>query len=225
MSTTGIRLGNSAAVLDRSGALLLDDTLVVADLHLEKGSAFAGRGVLLPPYDTLATLDRLVEVVERLTPRQVVSLGDGFHDVAGAGRLADDARRRIDWLAARCDLVWLLGNHDPLPPEGLPGRVVTTMVHLGLDLRHEPPTAGALWVAGHLHPKARLDARGRRISARCFVTDGLRLILPAFGAYAGGLDVFHPAIDGLFPDGFDAHLIGPGAIHRIARARLLPRAG
>lgn len=225
MSTVEIRLGDARAMLDRSGAVLLGDCLVVADLHLEKGTSFAARGVLLPPHDTLATLDGLIEVVQRLRPRRVISLGDGFHDVGGAGRLTQDARDRIDDLAGQCDLVWLLGNHDPLPPAGLPGMVVTDLDLQGLSLVHEPPAGRGGWVAGHLHPKARLDGRGRRISARCFVTDGVRLILPAFGAYTGGLDVFHPAIDSLFPRGFDAHLIGPGAIHRIARERLVRRVG
>jgi hypothetical protein len=225
MSTVDIRLGDTRALLDRSGGVLLGDCLVVADLHLEKGTSFAARGVLLPPHDTLATLDALAEVVQRLRPRRLVSLGDGFHDVGGAGRLGDEARERIDYLAGQCDLLWLLGNHDPLPPAGLPGSVATDLVLHGLSLVHEPPAGRGGWIAGHLHPKARLDGRGRRISARCFVTDGARLILPAFGAYTGGLDVFHPAIDGLFPRGFDAHLIGPGAIHRIARERLARKAG
>ncbi|RJF89453.1 ligase-associated DNA damage response endonuclease PdeM [Oleomonas cavernae] len=225
MGTVEIRLGNSLAVLDRSGAVLLGDCLVVADLHLEKGTSFAARGVLLPPHDTLATLDALTQVVQRLGPRRLVSLGDGFHDVGGAGRLGEEARDRIGDLARQCELVWLLGNHDPLPPVGLPGAVVTDLDLHGLSLVHEPPAGRGGWVAGHLHPKARLDGRGRRIAARCFVTDGDRLILPAFGAYTGGLDVFHPAIDSLFPLGFDAHLIGPGAIHRIARERLVRRVG
>ena len=54
-------LGRLALVPDLSGALYLPDerTLVVADLHLEKGSAYAARGVLLPPYDSAATLAAL----------------------------------------------------------------------------------------------------------------------------------------------------------------------
>jgi len=152
MSAVEIRLNNVSALLDRSGAVLLGDCLVVADLHLEKGTSFAARGVLLPPHDTLATLDALIEVVQRLRPRRLVSLGDGFHDVGGAGRLGDEARERIDDLAGQCELVWLLGNHDPLPPAGLPGLAVTDLVLNGLSLVHEPPTGTGGWVAGHLHP-------------------------------------------------------------------------
>ena len=41
-----------------AGALFWEeeDTLLVADLHLEKGAAFAALGMLLPPYDTRTTL-------------------------------------------------------------------------------------------------------------------------------------------------------------------------
>ena len=69
-------------VADLSGALFWEEQslLVVSDLHLEKGSSFAARGVLLPPYDTVATLGRLAAVIARHDPRMVIALGDSFHD-------------------------------------------------------------------------------------------------------------------------------------------------
>ena len=56
---------------DPAGALYWPEQglLAVADLHLEKGSSFAARGVLLPPYDTAATLARLAALIARYAPR------------------------------------------------------------------------------------------------------------------------------------------------------------
>src|SRR3954464_10835578 len=76
---------------DVAGALFWPEhgVLAVADLHLEKGSSFAARGVLLPPYDTAATLVRLGALIAHYAPRLVIALGDGFHDGRGPARLAD----------------------------------------------------------------------------------------------------------------------------------------
>ncbi|WP_439816782.1 ligase-associated DNA damage response endonuclease PdeM [Zavarzinia sp. CC-PAN008] len=204
---------------DLSGALYVPDTgtLIVSDLHLEKGSAFAARGIPLPPYDTWATLERVAEVVARLAPRTVVALGDSFHDRAAAGRLDERARARIRHLTQAADWLWLTGNHDPEAPADLGGAGCGTHVLGDLRLVHEPaepPAAGE--VAGHLHPKARLTVRGRHVTARCFVTDGTRLVMPAFGAYAGGLDVTDPVYGGLFPTGFSVLMLGRQSVHRLA---------
>jgi DNA ligase-associated metallophosphoesterase len=213
-------------VADVSGALWLptEETLVVADLHLEKGSAFARRGVPLPPYDSLATIARLEDARGRLRPRRVVALGDSFHDVEAAARLGPGVVDRLAALIDGVEWLWLLGNHDPRPPDRFAGAVAETWAIGPLVFRHEPtegPAPGE--VAGHLHPKAAVDVRGRRVGARCFVSDGRRLLMPAFGAYAGGLDVFEPPIRRLFPRGFHAYMLGRGGVHPIAAARLTPR--
>src|SRR5437588_2792820 len=82
---------------DLSGALFWEDEslLVVSDLHLEKGSSFAARGVLLPPYDTVATLGRLAAVIARHDPRTVIALGDSFHDSSAHDRLSAPDRDTI----------------------------------------------------------------------------------------------------------------------------------
>ncbi len=210
-------------IADVSGGLWLPETrtLVVADLHLEKGSAFAVRGVPLPPYDSAATLDRLAAAMARLEPARVVALGDSFHDAEASARLDAGAADRLAALVGQVDWLWLLGNHDPRPPAGF-GGAVGEVLRLGpLVLRHEPTTGPAPGeVAGHLHPKAAVEVRGRRVRARCFVSDGRRVVLPAFGAYAGGLDVFDAAIRGLFPDGFHAYMVGREHVHAVASRRL-----
>ncbi len=221
-----VELCGLRATLDLSGALFLaeEDILIVSDLHLEKGSSFALRGLMLPPYDTRETLGALAEVVERCRPATVVALGDSFHDVGGPERLAAEEAAALRALQGGRRWVWITGNHDRALPPSIGGEVVEELTLGALVLRHEPAGAcGAKPVrelAGHLHPVGKVVMRGRAVRRRCFVTDGERCLLPALGAYAGGLNACDPAIRSLFPKGFTAHLIGEGRIFAIGQAML-----
>lgn len=216
-----IDLAGAALELDPSGALLWPDQrlMVVADLHLEKGSAFARRGQMLPPYDTLDTLKRLAAAVASHRPRVVVALGDSLHDRWAGARMVAPLREEIRRIQAGCTFIWIAGNHDPLPHD-LGGEGTAALAIGPLLFRHEPqegPAPGE--VCGHLHPAARVALRGRGVRRRCFVTDGSRMVLPAFGAYAGGLSVRDPAIARLFPhQGFSAHLLGAGRTYEMSAA-------
>ena len=207
-----IPLGSARLLPDPSGALWWPEeaALIVADLHLEKGSSFARHGTLLPPYDTAATLTRLAALAERFRPRRIIALGDSFHDGQAAGRLDPTDQRRLETLVRGCDWLWIAGNHDPAPGPALGGTVLADGSPLaGLVLRHEAADVPAgPELSGHYHPKASISVHGRRVSCRCFVADDRRIILPAFGAYAGGLSVLDPALRRLFPAGFTAYLAG-----------------
>lgn len=173
--------------------------LIVADLHLEKGSSFARRGQLIPPYDTTETLMRLTRLVTRLQPHGVVCLGDSFHDNDGHERLTVTARDGLKALQVGREWYWIAGNHDPDAPRSVGGMAVAGLGIGSLTFRHEPtvgPADGE--IAGHLHPCARVYGRGRSVRRRCFAGDGYRMVLPAFGAYTGGLDVLDRAFSGLF---------------------------
>jgi DNA ligase-associated metallophosphoesterase len=207
--------------VDLSGALFWAEQglLVVSDLHLEKGSSFAARGVLLPPYDTVATLSRLAAVVARHNPRMVIALGDSFHDRDAHQRLSVSDRDALAALQARRDWIWISGNHDPALPPDL-GGVVATEVAIGpVTFRHEP-TGSLGEIAGHLHPKARVVRRGRAMERRCFAGDDERLVMPAFGAYTGGLSIRDAAFAKIFPTRhFIAHVLGDIRLHSIAASR------
>ncbi|WP_420472154.1 ligase-associated DNA damage response endonuclease PdeM [Brevundimonas sp. FT23042] len=222
-----VRVVGEACVLRGSGALWLPDhrTLIASDLHLEKGSAFAVRGQMLPPYDSPATLAKLEAEIEALNPGRVVLLGDSFHDSRAVNRLSTEDRERVARLAADRDWVWLEGNHDLVALAGaldvLPGRVVTTMALGALTLIHEPQAGEGMGeVAGHLHPAARVAAYGRGVRRPCFVTDGKRLLMPAFGAFTGGLDVRDPAVAGLFAEPPLVAALGRDKVHALAWERL-----
>ncbi len=212
-------------VADCAGALFWPDEglLAVADLHLEKGSAFAARGVLLPPYDTAATLERLAALIERYAPRLVIALGDSFHDGGGPERMADTSRATLTSLQRGRDWLWITGNHDPEPAENIGGRFAGTLAVGSLTFRHEPsPTAYDGEIAGHLHPQARIAQRGRAVSRRCFAGDGKRLVMPSFGAYTGGLNVRDRAIASLFGAlSFTAHMLGERRIYAVPASRCL----
>lgn len=206
-----------------SGALWweAERTLIVSDLHLEKGSAYAARGAMLPPYDSRATLARLAAEMAALRPARVIALGDTFHDGQGWQRLPAEDKARLAGLAAAAAWVWIAGNHDPQPPAALGGVVTDAFVCGGLVFRHEPqagPQHGE--VAGHLHPVANVASRGRSFRRRCFATDGERLVMPAFGAYAGGLCVRDAAFAPLFPRPFRAWVLGATRVVPVASQRL-----
>ncbi len=206
-----------------AGALWLEawSALIVADLHLEKGSAYAARGQMLPPYDTRDTLGRLEAEVAAVAPRILIFLGDTFHDRQAEARLAADDLDRLRAMAAGRTLVWVLGNHDAAGPRGLPGEVVAHLTLGAFTLVHEP--AGeprSAEIAGHLHPCARVRTKSASVRRRCFVTDGERLILPAFGAYAGGLNIRDPAFARLLARRPLAAVLGAQRVHAVGWASL-----
>ncbi|MGC1560069.1 MAG: ligase-associated DNA damage response endonuclease PdeM [Bradyrhizobium sp.] len=208
-------------VADLSGALFWEEQslLVVSDLHLEKGSSFASRGVLLPPYDTAATLLRLAAVIARHDPQVVIALGDSFHDRSAHERLSAPDRAAISALQTRRDWIWISGNHDPALPPDL-GGVVASEVAIGPILFRHEPTGAAGEIAGHLHPKARVATRARWLERRCFASDGDRAVMPAFGAYSGGLSIRDAAFAKIFQTpGFVAHVLGDFRLHAIAASR------
>ena len=222
----GFEVAGEHAVCDPAGGLYFPalGLLVVSDLHLEKGSSLARRGMMLPPYDTAATLTRLGAVIARQRPRIVVSLGDSFHDGGGSDRLPSIFRETLVGMMAGRDWFWVCGNHDPDAPRGLGGDSVKEIAISSLVLRHEPsqePIAGE--IAGHLHPGARIVQRGRSLRRRCFATDGLRLVMPAFGAFTGSLNVLDRAFAGLFRhDRLTAHMLGEARTYAVPGSRLKP---
>jgi len=206
-------------LMDPSGALFWprEGLLAVADLHFEKGSAYAARRVFLPPYDTAATLAALCEVVARYQPRSIVALGDSFHDAMGSARLSSQDQASLRDLQKARSWIWISGNHDPQAPIGLGGDVMDELAVGPIRFRHAPQAeAEAGEIAGHLHPMARVGGVGGTIRRRCFVSDGQRCILPAFGSFTGGLNLRDQAFDLLFR-GMNpfAHVLGRDRVYRV----------
>ena len=184
-------------VASAEGALYwpAQSALLVADLHLEKASWFARFGQFLPPYDSVATLTALNDVVQATGVKWLYCLGDSFHDRFGCDRLPEQARALLLNMTSRLDWTWILGNHDPGFADHCGGTLVEEMEVGGIILRHEALADDPRpEMSGHFHPKYRVNVRGRHVSRRCFVASASKLILPAFGSLTGGLDASHPEI-------------------------------
>jgi DNA ligase-associated metallophosphoesterase len=167
-------------------------------------------------------LARLARLIAAYAPRLVIALGDSFHDGGGPARIADADCATLETLQRGREWLWVAGNHDPYRADGIGGRFAAMLALGGLVFRHEPTTQACEGeIAGHLHPVARVAVRGRAISRRCFASDGRRLVMPAFGAYAGGLNVRHRAFAPLFTSAFTAHLLGERQLYAFAVARCL----
>jgi uncharacterized protein len=209
---------------DPAGALYWPEQrlLAVADLHLEKASSYAARGVLLPPYDTAVALLRLASLIGHYAPRCVVALGDSFHDGGGPARLADDNRDNLHMMQRGRDWIWITGNHDREPAAGVGGAFVKTLNVGALTFRHLP-TGMTGEICGHLHPVARIAHRGRTVSRRCFAADLMRMVMPAFGTFTGGLNVRDAAFADMFGTlAFTAHMLGEGRLYAFAAKHCLP---
>ncbi|WP_417685106.1 ligase-associated DNA damage response endonuclease PdeM [Roseibium sp.] len=223
-----IQINGQTVGLHDSGVLWWpeESTLVVADLHLEKGSSYARRGVMLPPYDTGATLEKLAAVIDAFDPARVIALGDSFHDRDGSDRLPPAYRALLTTLQLNRDWIWITGNHDPIAPVRLCGEAMDEITIGSLTFRHEPcedSRKRALGeICGHLHPAAKVRRYGRSIRRPCFATDGTRLVLPAFGALTGGLNVMDRAFSPLFSGKrFSTFLLGDNRLYPFTASKLI----
>jgi len=214
-----VEVNGEELVLDSSGALWWprERMLVFADMHFEKGSFYAFSGQMLPPYDTRTTLRRVNATFDLYKPALAMALGDSFHDRDAHNRLDDFERAQLADLGKRADWIWISGNHDPALPQWLSGRIAEEVAIGNLVFRHEPSDyTGRGEIAGHLHPCKTVNRRGQSLRRRCFASDGLRLVMPSFGAYTGGLDVRDSALRSLFPKDFLAYVLGRARVYAVA---------
>lgn len=208
------RFAGAKILLDACGALYLpdEDLLVVSDLHLEKGSFFAARGNPIPCHDTRDTLTRLASALKAYRPRAVVCLGDSFHDVRAGERMDEaDAALLGNIIASVEGWVWVRGNHDPEIAPRFGGKA-TGVYRVGhISFSHRPEDAAPPLIAGHYHPKHRVRMGERSVSAPCFVLSEDMILMPAFGAYAGGLRTSSEPLSTLFSDGSRQYVLSYAA--------------
>lgn len=200
-----------------SGALFwpAQATLLVADLHLEKASHFAKKGWLLPPHATTETLAALIDAVETTGAARLICLGDSFHDQGGPERMASETRSALQMMTRNLDWWWITGNHDEEAGARLGGRVMPEATLGPMVLRHEADGADSTpELSGHFHPKLVIRQRGRHIARRCFALSAAKLILPAFGAFTGGLDVADPALKAALAGPAEALVLDAGRLLR-----------
>lgn len=215
-----VELAGNKLLLDASGALIwpAESMLVVSDLHFEKGSFLGVFGNPIPHYDSRKTLQNLLRVIEQYSPQHVLCLGDSFHDHNAWQRLSEQEKQdMIELVNLQPRWTWILGNHDPDLPSELPGEKVTELSIKNLLFLHEPKLPIAPQTAqifGHFHPKMTKSVSRQRMSGRCFMYDQMKMVMPSFGAYTGGLSIDDSAFEALFNyRAASKHLIYNSKIH------------
>ena len=225
MTTQEISLCGRRLVADMSGAIYWpsERALLVSDLHLEKGSAFAKRGQMLPPYDTRETLQRLAEVIDRFQAETVIALGDSVHDRGAIERISGEDLETLRIFQEHCEWIWITGNHDPEIPHALGGYQTSHITVEEITLKHEPTMGAATHeISGHLHPSAKISRHGHSVRRPCFVGNGMRLVMPAFGAYTGGLNILDNAFAPLFgSQGMSVWMLGHEGLYPVATRLLI----
>ena len=200
------------SIKTRAGALVLDArkvayipatrTLLVADMHFEKGSYLQSYGgSALPALDTHDTIERLCDIAADYAPARIIALGDSFHDINAYERLQAQSAQRLNALSrGECEMIWVLGNHDPDIPDAVTGRREDHMSDGKFLLTHHPYNApGGLNICGHYHPKAKVKSRAGSVTAPCFAISANRIIMPSFGTFTGGLYISDPAFKAALP--------------------------
>ncbi len=215
-----VRFGGHSIILDYRGVAFFSEIgiLLVSDLHLEKGSRAAERGRLIPRLDSHDTLLRLRNAIEHYRPRRVICLGDSFQDGRAGDRMMEADRAALLSICALAEQwTWIGGNHDPEAPAFCGGERRDEVELEGMVLRHQPRSGSGLPQAvGHFHPKVSVGRDGHRFSGRCFCLSDEVMIMPAFGAYAGGLSVNDPALRGLHTSDPRVFMLHRSKIWRIA---------
>ncbi|MDA9929817.1 ligase-associated DNA damage response endonuclease PdeM [Alphaproteobacteria bacterium] len=214
MSNLSIDFAGHRFDLHPSGAMFwqAEASLIVGDLHLEKASSYHASGQFLPPYDTVQTLDRLAGTVTEFAPRQLILLGDIFHDGAAWGRMQAADQARLTDILAPLSPIWIEGNHDQhfVPPghfgSGQHDRAGIVLRHI-MDKGEASPE-----ISAHFHPAAVISHRGTRLRRPCFVKTRTKLVLPAFGALTGGLDCSDSALSLLHGQDTQLYLLGTDGV-------------
>ena len=189
--------GGEVFEMHPSGALYWPSqlSLLVADLHFEKGSSYHKTGQFLPPYDTHQTLEKLETVIKYFKPRRIFFLGDTFHDMSAWKRMPDVNKSRLLDVVEDLEVVWIEGNHDQ---GGLPDRFksVKNIEVDGITLRHimQRSFIGPE-ISAHFHPAGVIKFRGMRIRRPCFIKSGQKFVVPSFGVLTGGLDFSDDAFE------------------------------
>lgn len=200
-----IEFANEKLLLEARGAIFWPATqsLIVADLHLEKASYLAKYGEnLLPTYDTYDTLLRLSDLIATYKPRQVICLGDNLHDKNAMLRMREqDYNLLAKIMQSTQQWYWIMGNHDANVQDRhlFNGDTCVAKLRLAtITLAHQPNQDDAFQCIGHYHPKLNLVLKGHKLSSKCFCVSENLIILPSFGSFTGGLDVHSAAFQTAF---------------------------
>lgn len=217
MTLTKIRFGGSDFTPLPSGGLFWqkEQALIVSDLHLEKGSSFLKYGLFLPPYDTVETLKKLKRDIDFVKPKTLIFLGDIFHDKTALNRIQDTDLTAFDVLLETHNVIWVEGNHDlGIAPASV--KIHSDYLYGDIHFRHiARPGKIDFEISGHFHPCTKFIHKGQKLRRPCFVVSENKIILPSYGAYTGGLDIKHQAIQTVIGHSQSIYVTGHKKVYRI----------
>ena len=212
-----VSFNNCHFILNKDGSIywIKNKILILGDLHLEKGSSYASDGNFLPPYDTLDTLIKLTKTLKKYKSiKKIILLGDIFHDANGYYRLNVNEKMIFDHICKKYNIIWIYGNHDE---SFAPKNVDAFNIYLlnGINFTHIPSNNDMIEISGHYHPKASFKYLGRKITKSCFVIGNNKIIIPAYGSYAGGLNIYSEIYKKYFKNYFNVYAVGSSQIIKI----------
>lgn len=196
---------------DLSGALVCPKARLVA-----VSDPIGDPAARMAPQLAAEAIKRLAAVLRQRRPASVVWLGDALPNLLAAGGLAKRDGDELARLILGHDWHWVAEGL----PEGLPGTAVPELKIAGLTFRHAglPGSAALGEVSALPWPVAGMDGA----VWPCFVFDGRRMIMPAFGGRRDGTNVLTPRFLQMFRRPFNAlMLVGTRVVTR-PRARLEP---
>lgn len=165
------------------------------------------------PRQAAETIKRLAALVSQRRPKIVVWLGGVLPGLLAGRHLARRDADELTRLAQAHDWVWVAESlPDTLPGRSLPELAVAPLVFRLVG----HPQAPSGEVSAMPSPVASVDGA----TWPCFVIDGRRLVMPAFGPRPGGVNVLAPPFQGLFRRPFQALMLAGGRILTRPRARL-----
>ncbi len=180
--------------------------LILGDLHLEKSSYYAKNGNFLPPYDSIETLSKLKKKLIKYNINKVILLGDIFHDAFGIKRLKYEASNILKKICKNYEVIWIIGNHDS---DYAPKNVQKLLFYYfrGITFNHISKKETNYEISAHYHPKVDFTIRGKKISKPCFLVDKKKIIIPAYGAYTGGLNIKNIVFMKEFSNNFSTYIL------------------
>lgn len=191
--TQHLSLKNQNFVLHPEGVVFWKERamLLIADVHLGKGTHFRKNGLPVPLSVTLKNYTRLDKCIAYFNPETICFLGDLFHSHLNKEWVLFET-----WVKKQsAKLTLVTGNHDIISPHKFEELGFALTAELRLDsflLTHHPTETekGIFNFCGHVHPGIRLKGDGKQLlKLPCFYKNEHQLILPAFGDFTGNYTI------------------------------------
>ena len=192
-------------------------TLIISDLHFEKGSFFSETRQFIPPFDTIETLRQLSKFIDEYPVEMIIFLGDLVHDKFAFQRMTGEAKKIFFEILKNINCTLTIGNHDDtsfLKDIGL--NLTENIIIDDICFSHHPTIDKKFSVFGHYHPKVKLKINSRGIWTSCFIANKEKLLMPSYGYFTGGLSIKSLEIQKLFEPEYEVYPLTKEKVFKLA---------